>query len=505
MSDRTGRASPALRAGVLALVFGLVCLVLAGSRVLQGPTFADSLAALLAVLLCAVCVTALGALAQRLTRSLTVVAVALAAALLAMLWSGALLPAQDAGWRQHEWWVLGLAAPFFLGCAWFLTHCAARRVAAAVILLAAVVPNGALLAFYGLGGGLPTYALRPQEAPQVAELRFARTPDVYLVGFLGASPDLVLRDSLGLPGSALARGFDEAGLRSFGAMFTEAAPTRNAYDMLLGMTRNYVQGIPDEARGAQFSGNHPSPLFDLFRSNGYRITTLNEDYKFGGHRGPHVDRYLVNEGYTVCEDRRQFGHGLRAFALFGTCALRRSDLFPRSRAEGPPASLLAQVIREDGEQGAPRLFVAHLKPPLHAPSEQLLRSSPDAIGRFAARYDEAVKEAAGHLQQLLAAIQANRREFVILAFGDHGVGVLQKVAGADADPAALVRDRFAVIAGVYPADTCPEHLGGDVRTTTALVRGLVTCLADGADPWPAGYQHRLVGDDALLDPQAFAY
>jgi hypothetical protein len=317
-----------------------------------------------------------------------------------------------------------------------------------------------------------------------------------------------LKHSLGLEETALERALEAAGFRSFSDVFSEAIPTRNAWDMLLGMTRDSVAGIPERARGAQFSGNHASPLLDLFRRSGYRITTLTEDFKFGSARGEGIDRYFVNQAYSICRDRDVVDRSIRPFVFFGACLLRGSPLFPDlRRVDGPPAELLLEVIRDDGPHGGPRLTLAHLKPPLHAPSQERLRSSPAEVERFARRYDAASREAAGHLLRILEAIRANERDFVLFVFGDQAVGVMQKLADeADGrvDRALMIRDRFAVLAAVYPKDACAAQLDDGSRTTAALLRGIVTCLAGGRDAWPAGYSHRILVDGVAMDPQAFA-
>ncbi|MEZ4281983.1 MAG: hypothetical protein R3F21_20460 [Myxococcota bacterium] len=406
--------------------------------------------------------------------------------------------------------LLGLAG-LVAGVCGRLARRAASRIPAMIVLgvaLAAELWSGAL----SLGAGAAPAAVPitdpPARAPEIADVRFVQRPDVYLIGFLGASPGAVLKPALGLEEAALERALETAGFRSFADVFSEAIPTRNAWDMLLGMTRDAVAGIPERARGEQFSGNQASPLFALFRRNGYAITALTEDFKFGSARGAGIDRYFVNQAYSICRDRDVVDRSIRPFVFFGACLLRGSPLFPDlRRVAGPPAELLLEVIREDGPHGGPRLTVAHLKPPLHAPSAERLRASPAEVERFARRYDAASRAAAGHLVRILEAIRAQKRDFVLFVFGDQGVGVLQKLAGESGGRvgrALLIRDRFAVLAAVYPKEACAAQLDDGSRTTAALLRGIVTCLAGGQDPWPAGHEHRVFVDGVAMDPRTFA-
>jgi hypothetical protein len=494
------------RAAVAIFAVGLGGLALSHGRLPHGIPIADGLAILMALSACALLAEGVFRLLARAAAPSVLAAGTLAAFLLALLWSGVPLLGEDVGWRRHELPVLLLAAPCcFAWSRWLLRSAAALVPMAAACLVMAVANIGLRVADAGVAPSRETVD-GSARAPDRADVRFSHRPDVYLIGFLGASPAIVLERSLRLKGSELARAFDAIGLRSFHGVFTEATPTRNAYDMLLGMTREYVSGLPDPVRGAQFSGNQRSPVFELFRQNGYRITTLSEDHKFGAARGSGIDRYHVNQAYSICKVRDLFDASRRRFVFFGACNLRRSKLFPKlSEVDGPAAELLLEVIRADGHRGGPRLTVAHLKPPLHAPSEETFWSSPDAVARFATRYQQASLQAASHLQRIVAAIRAQERDFVLFTFGDQGVGVMQKLADRDADPIALVQDRFAVLAGVYPHDACSEYLGDELRTTAALLRGLSTCLAAGQDPWPAGYEHRILVDGEPKDPMQFAY
>ncbi len=461
MSEAGAPGKVAWRAGGAVLLLGLGCLAWASARLRGGLPIADGLAILIALSGWAGLVAGIALqLARRVPSRIPAMA-AVAAALVAELWSGVHLP--GAG--------MGVGAG-----------------------------SGA-----SVGSHAEPHAAEPARAPDLADIRFTAHPDVYLIGFLGASPGTVLQRSLGLSGSALEDAFAIGGFRAFPGVFSEAIPTRNAWDLLLGMTRESVAAIPDRARGAQFSGNHESPLFDLFRRSGYQITTLTEDFKFGSVKGDGIDRYVVHQPYSICKDRDVAPPPIRPFVFFGACLLRRSPLFPEPRrADAPPAERLIEVIRADGPSGGPRLTVAHLKPPLHAPSQARLRSSPAALERFARRYEAASQQAAEHLLRILEAIRANERDFVLFVFGDQGVGVLHKLAGAaegEEDRAARIRDRFAVLAAVYPEDACAVQLGDGLQTTAALLRGIVTCLAGGRDPWPAGYAHRILVDGVPMDPR----
>lgn len=355
----------------------------------------------------------------------------------------------------------------------------------------------------------PAAAASPRPAQDDMPV-FEDRPDVYLLGFLSAVPDRIAADHLGLPTTGLHEVFEQHGIQRIPNVFSEAAPTRPSYDALLSLGAANTRDIQSGDRsGALFAGHAPSLVFDIFRANGYSITAITHDSKFGTAAGGQIDRLVLAHPVSLCADPI-LPDAVRAQIFFGACRMRSNwlyDLF----APGLNAQITTYLdgIAEAQAHGSPNLVIGHMRPPIHYSGAPHDGPDPSRVAEFADRYEEAVADAAALMDALVSAILAQDPEAVMFIFGDHGLSLAEVPRDADA-PSFAFRDAFAVLAGVRFPGECPtidaNALGQhDASTTAYILRTILTCLAAGRDPLPEGHPHGLSTAGGLVNPSLYTY
>ena len=61
--------------------------------------------------------------------------------------------------------------------------------------------------------------------------------------------------------------------------------------------------------------------------NGYKITTLTEDYKFGYTKGIFIDDYIVNAAPSICSTKNNIVSMRKNYVFLGGCLVRRLKIF----------------------------------------------------------------------------------------------------------------------------------------------------------------------------------
>jgi hypothetical protein len=342
-------------------------------------------------------------------------------------------------------------------------------------------------------------------SPKIRKVDFLAKPNVYLIGFESAGAAAVLKRYLGLDDYALAQSFADNGFRMLRNAFTENAPTRNSFNALLAMERDYFLSIVEGGPDHLFQGIRPSPLLEIFAHNGYETTTLYQRSYFGGDKGAFVDHYEVNEEFSVCDF---MDAAYRRFTFFGACYLLASrNLFPKNpKVAGAEVEFLLTKLDEATRRQRPQLFIGHIRPPRHPDTS--FRPTEENIRAFRETYDNLSRRAAENLTRIRGLIEARGEDSILLVFGDHGPFLSRRFA-FDEDPDFVVQDRYGVIAGIHPSDACAEHWqaappDGPI-TIPEAARLIVRCLAGGVDPFVQPYAHAAYDGARRIDLGAYRY
>jgi hypothetical protein len=342
---------------------------------------------------------------------------------------------------------------------------------------------------------------------KVRKVKFQTTPNVYLIGFESAGPAAVLQKYLGLADAPLPRAAQERGFRVFRNAFAEGGATRPSWHALLAMDADYAESTSTRfGRAHMFSGAIPSPLFEIFKYNGYEITALYQNSYLGTTKGPYVDSYTIAKPFSPCDGG--FLHKKIARYLFwGACSLR-SALFADAAAATDPIEQLRATVANVAAKGTPQLVIAHTSPPQHTPTNGTWGGSADEIRAFRDVYRKASDTAVKNLDRILAAIKEHDSSAVLLIFGDHGP-TLSRTKTFEDDATYFVQDRYGILAGVYPQETCKDTFDSPFSagyvTTPELARLLVKCLAGGVDPFTVPYTHEVRTKRYTIDFRKYLY
>lgn len=365
------------------------------------------------------------------------------------------------------------------------------------------VPRLAVLALFALAPSAASYWWRQESgdtawrAGQLRDVAFVRKPNVYFVSFDAIAPRAVLRKYLDIETTAFHDLF-AARFRRFENFFANAVYTKHSLGAVLALSeRTYADMLRQVNKTATdedvdlrlFSGHNPSPLFEIFKRNGYQTTTVYRDTYFGVRKGPHVDRYFAIRNRTVCG---LLDGNLRPLSFWGYCAAGGHSL--------DDAEVSLQVIDRAGEVGArggPQFVMAHVYAPGH--TDLSFRYEDEAaLAAFRAEYLHKSGEAAASLARLLRHLDEHDPQAVALVYGDHGPLLSQGVAFEDA-PEFVVQDHYGVLGGVHPPDACGRWFdeaaaGRPYLTVLDAVRAVLRCLAGGQGVAPVARGAHRIGD-----------
>lgn len=330
---------------------------------------------------------------------------------------------------------------------------------------------------------------------KIKRVNFNQTPNIYVIGFESAAPAATLKRYLQLEQPPLFRGLIERDFRIFPNVFSEGNATRASWHAMLSMEADYAVTISKTlGKGQLFSGSKASPFFDIFRHNGYKITSLYKNSYLGPSKGPYVDRYIIAAPFSPC-DKGFLSKEVLSYLFWGACRLRFS-WFKRSAMYSDPIKQLEQTLIEAGRSAIPELVIAHTDKPVHTPTGGSWKGSEADLVAFRRQYNETSLVAVSRLDRILNAIKRSSKPAIALIVGDHGP-ILSRGLPLEQNDIFIVQDQFGVLAGIFPRDACQttfdkaQRIGG-YFTTPQLLRLIIQCLANGEDPFIVPYTHSIV-------------
>ena len=237
--------------------------------------------------------------------------------------------------------------------------------------------------------------------------------------------------------------------------FSDEISTRHSLSSMLALTPEVTHAIPFDhsinraysPRFRIFNGQTPSPLFEIFRQNGYEVSSFFVDrHAFGTFKGDYIDNFLtlpVRYGYesSVCT---LIGHRTRYIGFFGYCEaldLYKSKLTEKDHIVWETSlgkmefnhyyyhiTQPYDLIKDLDNKDKPQLLFGHtVSPghvgPLYGPN---FRNKGDGSFRSYVlnyekdgRYNGAlIEKIANHLEKT-----DNKRDTIIYIMGDHGMNL----------------------------------------------------------------------------------
>ena len=381
------------------------------------------------------------------------------------------------------WTVLVLAAASFASFALVLYVLSKRGVrcfgSGGLALLAAVSFSATLilgLRFEFGEGESGYYSDGWEDHPNVRSVRFKHTPNLYFVGFDSITPRAVMAKHMGIGTTDFHRLMDSQ-MRRFRNLFANAVPTKHSLNTMMALDQDiYLDEYGTDRRPSYFGGHDLSPLIWLLGQNGYQTTSIYESTYFGHTKGPHIDNYAVNNKSALCS---LLDEGTRPLAFGGYCwnwELERPERLP---------AVDFLVRRLSGlDRASPQFVIAHLNLPGHTPNIFDYENQEDRE-RFVAVFEARFNQAAVAFERVIEHLRANDPDSILFVFGDHGAWLSRRFNVED-DPAFFLQDRFGILGGVYPRDTCAPQLDEAERkgymTSLDVVHALIECLSDGRSP-----------------------
>ena len=373
--------------------------------------------------------------------------------------------------------------------------------AASLTLLAAV----ACIAFFWHRGNIVTTG----DTSNIRNIEFQRQPNLYFISFDSIQPRALLRKYMNVETTPFHSLFD-AHFRRFENLFANAFSSRESLGVLLALDeRIYHSIVRPRAQTlrprypSMFAGASPSPLFDILKKNGYETNTFYSNTFFGPEKGPFVDRYFTTAERSVCA---LLDPAIHDVSFWGYCNWAKATTSSASTADR-----LIEISRHDG----PQFLMAHIQEPGHT-ALSFRYDDKAQVDEFRQRYLAGASSAAGHLTRLLAHLQENDPDAILLVYGDHGPFLSRGVTFEDA-PAFVVQDHFGILGGIYPRHACaqwfdePRERQGYLTLLDA-VHGVLRCLSGDERTlhhapafYPVGNWHGRTPGGESMSYERFAY
>ena len=329
-------------------------------------------------------------------------------------------------------------------------------------------------------------------AENIRTVNFKSTPNVYFISFDSLIPKVLLDKHLGLKTTPYHKVLD-AHFHRINNFFSDHPSTVPSLSSLLALDPgHYSRAVSDGISDHFYPGLIPSPLFEIFKHNGYETTSLYINYYFGVKQGPYVDNYLVNHANLkngVCQFTPT--NDLYAFTYMGYCSLLDTKFFRALiRKLGLDFSkglfsidYLIENLKTGLQKSAPQIFVGYLYTPGHTPAN-FDRTKKDSLKKYQQAYLKKSNETATHINKILTFIDQEDPHAIVYVFGDHGPWISRRDTFTK-NSTFYVQDKFGVYGGIYPPDRCIETLDTNYNnkfmTISQGARLIIKCLSGGED------------------------
>jgi len=297
-------------------------------------------------------------------------------------------------------------------------------------------------------------------AENIRLVDFTSRPNVYFISFDALWPKALLKKYLDIEAAPYHTVLD-AKFRRFKNFFADNVPTTQSLNSLLAFDReHYAKARSATLDNKFFQGVLPSPLFEIFKHNGYETNTLYYTNFFGQGKGPHIDNnYVQNDDFGACEfvARRH-----KKYTFFGLCSLVSKKAFlsffkllkDDSLHNQDPVDFLIESMEKGIKKEAPQVLVAYIYSPGHT-EKGFDYAISDKVKKFREQYMKHSKKTESYLTDIVNFIDERDPGAILYLFGDHGPFLSERTKIKE-DPTFIIQDRFGVYGGIYPHTRCME-------------------------------------------------
>ena len=318
------------------------------------------------------------------------------------------------------------------------------------------------------------------DSTYIRDISFREKPNLYFVSFDALVPRPLLKKYLDLETTKFHDLF-ETRFRRFPNFFANAVSTRNSLNTVLALDvdayssqREKLTARGDDPEPFLFSGQNPSNLIGILQGNGYESTSIYVDSYLGEKNGQYIDNYITTYDKTVCS---LLDASIQAFSFWGHCWFGRADWFIA-------LDISAEQITKVKVDAKPQFVMAHLYAPGHTDTD-FRYGDAEQIEEFRAMYIDSTERAGRYLDLIIRHLEENDPDAILLVYGDHGLYLSRGLRFED-DPEFFFQDKYGILGGVYPRDTCPrwfdEASSQGYMTILDAVHALLRCLSGGESP-----------------------
>ena len=297
-----------------------------------------------------------------------------------------------------------------------------------------------------------------------------RKPNLYLLAFDG----LIDHDMLDLHFPDRNIKYDYT--RTLQELGTQIIPNSIAdsstiitFNLILAMDYFWWNNLPSELhRRRLLTGVQNSPIYDIFRKNGYSISLIHVNDYLSRAEKTNIDFYY-KEHFNLCDSRGELSN----FAFWGYCPifaaghhdLRGLDFMDRK---------LRQLVTSPQEH---KFVIAYWLIPGH-PGRLYNWNNEERRHSFKKQFFDNFEEVSAVIKRSVNFIRFHDPEAIILVFGDHGSGITKGIKPEDGIFTAeqLRRDRHSItLAAINHGDCQLQSTTGETFIGHAL-KNLISCF-----------------------------
>lgn len=339
--------------------------------------------------------------------------------------------------------------------------------------------------------------------PAIRLVNFSKKPNVYIVSFDSLIPRSLIKAHLGLEKVAYTETLEE-NFTVFRNMFADKRGTQKSLNSFLAFDINYWEQLENPSSQGFLTGAVSSPLFEIFKHNGYETHFVNYGVADPNVRGKYIDHHhLQYKNLRACTHIDTSN----ILVFFGFCKIRKhkkarvvldfvKDALSDTEQEKQLVYFMMDHWKEFLTSGKPQIFLTYIFSPGHTPPDYK-HSEEEQRKKFVDRYARSSKRTVKFIQEILDFLRKYDNEGILFVFGDHGPALSRQYELAE-EPVFFIQDRHGIFGGLYPNDVCQQQthwlLNEAFATPTKVARELVRCLADGDDPFMVAPQYRVYGE-----------
>jgi|GEM_PF-4637071 len=329
---------------------------------------------------------------------------------------------------------------------------------------------------------------------------FKKKPNIYIISFDAMVPESIARNIIGVSDVPYVQTLKDMKARFIPNSFAEPIPTKFSLNAVLAMDLAYYSKINNKR--ALVPDIVPTPGYELFRQNGYKIQFMYKTSYFG-ESSSRLDYYSVAEKNGLCQ------HVEKSYSFMGFCTATVQSYIATlidTQNHAYP-DMLFERIKTTAATKDHWFTYAYIYAPGHSKNSFNPYKKED-WQQYRKSFPRQAKRAAGMVKTLITTIKTHDPEAILIIFGDHGAmtsrGLLNDTDRISEDARAhsankipsdspltfaqIVQDRHGVINAIYPAKACKEYFKQNPFSIVRTLRELSKCLSDGQDPLPKNYQ-----------------